>query len=138
MADQDDLPMAHPARIKQPDGPAVSDALQRIQSEYDCKAPALDLLVERMKEYHGDAAFLRLQWRDEPVYWLPNEIMTTHAAFKPWMELQKLMHATVKEMASMIQFLEERKPAEDDPVDTFLENIERVNRPHRSVNRAGG
>ena len=132
---ENDIARARPAIIKHADTP-VSGALQAVKSEYDGKAPALDLVIERFKEMYGDAAFLKLQWRDEPVYWLPNDIMTTHPAFKAWMELQKLMHNTMKELlvaARMEDLLNEEKV---DDVDTFLENMQRVNRPHRSVNRA--
>ncbi len=128
--------VARPARIKQhEDGTPVSQALQAVQSDYTGKNPAIDLIVERMQEMHDDAAFLRLQWREEPVYWLPNHIMTTHAAFKPWLELQKLMHSTLKELNTEMRIVSMSEPSEADSVDTFLENLERVNRPHRSVNR---
>lgn len=115
----------------------MKGAIQAIISEYSGKDPTLDLYVQRLVELREKSQVLEKHWMAEPFYEMPNGALVSHPNLKAWIELEKLIHQTCREMGFIARMVAVEK-AEDDPLDTFLENLERTNRPHRSVNRAGG
>ena len=116
----------------------IMNAIQAVKSEYASKHVTLDLLIERYLELSSNASQLRELALGEPFYTLENGTMISHPSMRPWIELEKLLHATLRELGFVARMMDAATPEEADEVDTFLENLERTNRPHRSVNRGDG
>ena len=110
-------------------------AIQAVKSEYTNKHTTLDLAIERYEELITARDRVKATVMEEAFYELPNGAKTAHPLTKTWMELEKLIHATMRELGFIARMMDIAPEDERDEVDMFLQNIERTNRPHRSVNR---
>ncbi len=111
--------------------------INAVKSEYSGRHVTLDLLLDKYAELQEVANQLKLLFMPEPAYFLPNGTLVSHPSLKAYVEMEKLMIQTVREFARLTDMLDAKIDTMDD-VDTFLESIERTNRPHRSVNRGDG
>jgi hypothetical protein len=112
-------------------------AIQSVTSQYSGAHVTLDLLIDKYAELQGRATELADLAFAEPVYALPNGALVSHPSMKPWIEIEKLLAATTRELGHVARMLDMQVDEVDD-VETFLSQIELTNRPHRNVNRPDG
>jgi hypothetical protein len=112
-------------------------AIQSVKSQYTGAHVTLDLLIDKYAELQGRANTLADLAFTEPFYELANGTQVAHPLMKSWIEVEKLLASTARELGHVSRMLDLRVEDVDD-VETFLSQIERTNRPHRNVNRADG
>ena len=115
----------------------IMSAIQSVKSQYSGAHVTLDLLIDKYAELQGRATELAGIAFDQPFYEIPNGALAAHPLMRSWIEVEKLLAATARELGHVGRMLDMQVDEVDD-VETFLTQIERTNRPHRGVNRADG